>query len=371
MKKYFAIGLMIICVLSACNKKRVGNTSTPPKKPAKTSPKPHTTEKPEVQYSHQYLETYLDSIGHLPAGPLVRKSTQPVDSFFWSYTKPMNKVLSQNDYIVLKKAIRKGMISVGTVKKIFGELLVDSACDAKGVLDTVEKGSVDLQYFRFGKNRKGLEEFALRVGDTRRCIGSEVYYFQGNRIIAKQDGYAHYSDNIDHYTADDGEAMVYRIYEFDDGSGIWWNNYFFYKYDNGKLIPVLNVLQNGNMQEAWGPRVLWLESTILKPHPLKIKMVYYWNFYKDKDNDKEGFDESPMFVNDSTIVNYKWDEASKTLKGQFERSKIIEPQVLTYYLIDNEELFINAYYPVLKQSLRNKKLSTWTFAYLNKIKNHN
>lgn len=169
------------------------------------------------------------------------------------------------------------------------------------------------------------------------------------------------------YTADDGEAIVYRLVEFEDGSGIWWNNYFFYKYDNGKLIPVLNILQNGNAQAFWGPRILWLESKVINTAPLTIKMVYYQKFYKWGE---DHFIYGPGFINDSTAVVFKWNKNSKTLQGQYANAKITGQQILTYYVTDNELLFINTHYTLLKTLLTNKKKKKWVLNYLNTIKNH-
>ena len=45
-------------------------------------------------------------------------------------------------------------------------------------------------------------------------------------------------------------------------------------------------------------------------------MVYYQTF-----SDSE---ESPKFINDSTIVQYTWDEKTKTLVGNYENQKSVK-----------------------------------------------
>ena len=44
------------------------------------------------------------------------------------------------------------------------------------------------------------------------------------------------------------------------------------------------------------------------------------------------------------FVQYAWNEQIKTLQGQYQNSKINKPQILSYYLQDNELLFVNANY---------------------------
>src|SRR6185437_15851494 len=78
---------------------------------------------------------------------------------------------------------------------------------------------------------------------------------------------------------------------------------------------------------------------------------------------------SPMIVNDYTLVKYLWNEQTKTFDGQYSPSKITQSQILSYYLTNNELLFINVYYNNLKTLFNNKKKKIWVINYLNKIKN--
>lgn len=202
------------------------------------------------------------------------------------------------------------------------------------------------------------------MGDQKHCHGSELYFLKGNRIIAKQDGYSS-NEDIHYYKASDGHAIVYREYDFGSGTGAWWLNYFFYKYDGYKLIPVLNELQNGNSQgDLAGGRMKWLESFVQKTNPLTIKMVYYLDF-----PDSSALENAPHIIDDSTTVQYLWDEKSKTLKGQYPQSKISREQVLSYALGDNDMLFMNTYYKVLKKALSTKANRQPILNYLNRVKN--
>jgi hypothetical protein len=178
---------------------------------------------------------------------------------------------------------------------------------------------------------------------------------------------------MDHYVDADGKTVIHYKVEFDSGSGIWWYQFFFYKYDGIKLIPVLSVPQNINLLQPspWGVRELWLESFVQKTDPLVIKMVYHQQL-----PDTAAFDHfttdpnlGPMIANDSTYVQYSWNKQTKTLAGNFKQSKISQPQLLSYYLTNNELLFINAYYKNLKSFLLSKSKRKSTLHYLNEIKN--
>ncbi|MDB5152470.1 MAG: hypothetical protein JWR54_1221 [Mucilaginibacter sp.] len=125
---------------------------------------------------------------------------------------------------------------------------------------------------------------------------------------------------------------------------IWWYQFFFYKYDGNKLIPVLSVPQNINLLQPspWGVRELWLESFVQKTDPLVIKMVYHQQL-----PDTAEFDHytpnpnlGPMIANDSTYIQYSWNKQTKVLEGNFKQSKISQSKILSYYLTDNELLLI-------------------------------
>jgi hypothetical protein len=363
------LGFIALFLLAACGDANKPGTNKYTFK-ARTK-KARTTDsalKPMVKYTEVQLLAFLDSVGSLPTQPLTDDVAYGADSVYENFTKPLNRQLPAADFIALKKAALAGMIRASQIRKIFGEVLVDTTCTAKGILDSVKKGFVYLQYYPFDKDKNKFDEFAVEISDSWQCHGAEMYFFKGSKIIARQhvDG----SKDEAYYYKNTGEqAVVYRTIEFSRGSGIWWFNKFFYKYDGDKLIPVLNILENGNMQAFWGPRVLWLESKIQSTNPLKLKMVYYGQFYTRTD-DKEMFKFGPEFLKDSTEVTFKWDENSKSLQGQYAGSKITEAQVLTYYVTDNELLFINAYYNTLKKQLLNKEGKKWLLIYLNQVKNH-
>ena len=75
-------------------------------------------------------------------------------------------------------------------------------------------------------------------------------------------------------------------------------------------------------------------------------------------------------TNDSTIVQYKWNELNKTLDGDYSNSKLSRQQLISWYLTDNELLFINSFHRRLHNMLNDSLvIRNATLDYLNKVKN--
>lgn len=362
--------LIAVTVLAACG--RVPKPHSSVAKSVKKSPlkpKIDTTEEiPEVHYTEHQLIAFMDSVRRLPTDSLAKRISYPVDSISEHLTTPLNRQFSAQEFKLLQNAIRDSSIKYEVAEKLFGKLTVDRNCKWKGVMDTVQKGSLYLQYYSFGKNKNAFDYFAVALGDVGNCQSAQLFYFKGNKLIGCQDGYSRWGDDIKCFLAPDGQPVVIKVVVFETGSGIWWNHWYFFKYDGDKIVPVLNELQNGNSQPGWeGAKCQWLKSTILKTEPLTIKMVYY--FYTYKYADENGFKSGPYIVNDSTVVHYRWAGKNK-LEGEFDKSKITKAQVLTYYLDDNDLLFINTYQADLDRFLSNKKKRKWVLIYLNDVMNN-
>lgn len=318
-----------------------------------------SVEKPQIQYNEEQLEYFLDSIGSMETQSLANKVSFTADSTFKNRLK-MDKLISESDFSKLKQAIKEKdeidrVINTNTAKSIFGEIQVDSSF--------LEEGKIPITFYSFDKRKTDFNEYAICLGYPNMDWSCVLYFFNGNKIIAKHNIYHRYGLEIEHFKDSDDKTIIYYRENLSSGSGIWQFNFYFYKYYDGKLIPILNELENGNLQCCFGERIYWLESFIVKKNPLKMKMVYYQELY---DTNGTGH----RIINDSTFVQYIWDEKTKTLVGDYEKTKINKQQTLTYFLADTELLFINAYYKTLKYNLKDQTNRQLTLDYLNKIKNH-
>lgn len=314
----------------------------------------------EICYTDQQLENFLDSIGSLSPSLWADSVSFFADSTFKNQQQ-MEKVILQADFTKLKQAFKgEGVVStidIKTANNIFGEIQVDSSFLAEG--------KIPVTLYPFGQGKDDFNEFAICLGLTE---GGEygwscmLYFFKKNKIIAKHNIYHRYGLELNDYIDSDGKTVIYYKENFGSGTGIWQFNYFFYKFYGDKLIPILNEIQNGNVN-GWGiGRNFWLESFVTKTTPLTLKMVYN----QELNYTSEG---TLKIVDDSTVVQYTWDEKTRTLIGNYEETKINKYQTLTYYLADNELLFINTYFFTLKDCLKDKTKRNSVLDYLNYIKN--
>lgn len=329
----------------------------------------HYDDKPAIRQDaaplsqDQQLEAYLDSVGRLPTRPLAEQGAFFADSVFRSHPR-FARVVSAADLAILKTASREGVMAVKTAKRIFADTSIDINCNTKSVLLTYPVGIIPISYYLFNKES---QEYALCVGDPGHCSSAALYFFKGNNIIARHRAYNRYDLGLQHYKDTDGRTVIYYTMNFTSGSGIWWNQYFFYKYIGNTLAPVLTELENGNLQSPspWGVRTFWLKSTVEKTNPLTLKMVYY----SQLPDTAESYD-GPGIIDDSTSVEYTWNAQTQMLEGQYQKSKISRPQIFSYYVQDNDILFINAYYHPLKSALQDTASRKATLMYLHQVKSH-
>ena len=310
----------------------------------------------------QQLETLVDSVSQLPTQPLADSVAFYADSLF-SNQPNLNRTIGQKDFEVIKQAANNGFIAVKTARRIFADNTIDINCNTKNVSLTYPKGVIPVVYYPFTK--KDFDEFAICIGDPGHCQSASLFFFKQNKIIAKHDGYLRFGAQPKHYKDEGGRTVVYYEHPFTWGSGIWWNNYFFYKYFGDTLLPILNELSSGNAQQFWGFRTHELESSIQKTNPLTLKMVYYVEF---ADSTKP--DLRLRIIDDSTTIKYVWNAQTKKLEGQYQNSKLSKPQILSYFVQDNDLLFINTYYKTLKSLLLDTANTKTTLEYLRHVKKY-
>jgi hypothetical protein len=296
-----------------------------------------------MAYSEKQLESFLDSVGRLPLEPMVRTARQYSDSVFYGL-QPLAISWREEDFSRLLVEAKKGGVSESLAQKYH----------LNYQKEMLYEGKLPVLLFIFNL-QKG--EFALSFGPGA-SWGAEVYFFQNSRCVAKQHIEHRYGLEIEDYQDEEGKTIIYYKENFASGTGIWWFDYYFYRYEDGKLLPVLSELQNGNLSMIPAYRSKWLESTIVETKPLTLKMVYYLSG-----------ENGEYIINDSTTVQYRWNVKTKMLKGDYEHSKLSQNQILSYNLgTGNDLFFIRAHYDMLKRLLKDKSKRKLVLYFLNEAK---
>lgn len=306
-----------------------------------------------IDYSEPTLLRFLDSIEGLPTEALVKEVDKQADSVFRGQMV-LNKTLPFPIFEKLQEAIKNEIIAVGLAKSIFGTVQVDS--------EYLAQGYIPLSFFSFGPSKYAFKEFALCLGSPDMAWSCQLYFFQGNKLLSRHTIEHHYGLELRHYLDEEGKTMVYYKQNFGTGSGIWQFNYTFYRYDTSGLIPVLNILQNGNLQSSWGMRIYWLNAYVKRTKPLCLGFEFYQELY-----DTSGL--GHRILDKTAMVKFHWDEASKRLVGDFSKAQINLDQTYAYYLGNNELLFINTHADLLRNCLKKSKQKIWALEYLNRMKN--
>ena len=305
------------------------------------------------QYSQKTLIQFLDSIGHLDNSKLQTKLRHYSDSIYNSRHN-LNIVLNTKDFVKLKQAIKNKYIDIKTAKRFF-----------KFPIDTsfIKNDKLFIEFLSFDKQRRDYNEFAISIGIPDCSWENDLYFFKGNRIISHHHIFHRYGLDIKNYIDVDGRNVVYYKENFGSGTGVWQFNYYFYKYFDTKLKPVLNVIENGNLNAGFSYRNFWLETFVVKTNPLTLKFVYNWDIADAKDNRMQ-------MQNDSTEVIYNWDSESNTYIGNY-YDKINPNDFLTYYIENNDVYTINVHYNDFKTIIESKdfKKRKAVLNYLNNIKN--
>lgn len=296
-----------------------------------------------MSYSEKQLESFLDSVGHLPIEPMVKEARHYSDSVFYGI-QPLAVSWSEEDFSRLLKEAKKGWVSESLAQKYHlnyqKEMLHEGKLPAESFIFNIQRG-----------------EFALSFGPGA-SWGTEVYFFQNSRCVAKQHIEHRYGLEIEHYLDEEGKTVIYYKENFVSGTGIWWWDYYFYRYEGNKLLPLLIELQNGNLSMIPAYRSKWLESAIIDTKPLTLKMVYYLSG-----------ENGEYIINDSTNVKYRWDVKAKMLKGDYEHSKLSQNQILAYNLgTGNDLFFIRAHHEKLKQLMKDKSKRKLVLYFLNEAK---
>jgi hypothetical protein len=312
-----------------------------------------SSEASSTQYTLSQKLDFLDSVGRLTLRQLKHRMTRDEDSVFHSRKSP-NTTLSAKEFEKFKVACKNGLIDKRTAQKLLPHFVPDSSEYNNGEL-------IPISFYPFGADKYDFNEYAVCSGAAKEGGGGNVYFFKSNKLISQHNIYHRYGLKLKHYKDTDGRTVVYYKENFGSGSGIWQHNYYFYKYYGNKLVPVLNILENGNY--TWpGPRIYWLKTFVSNESPLQLKFVYTASFRDSTITD---------VLNNSTTVTFRYNPERKRYEGDFERSTINGDKILTYYLGENELLFVHAYNKELRNWIEgsNKTKREKTQNYLNEVMN--
>ncbi len=309
-------------------------------------------ETPDIQFSEAQLLVFLDSIGQLDSKNLEPKSVSAIDSVFRN-RKQLKIDLAKEDFKKLQESAGTGRINLSLAKRIF-PFKIDSTF--------IADQEVLIEFFPLSTPNP-FREFIISIGERRAAWGNDLYFFKGNTIISWHPNFCKNNNEIFHFKDSDGNTVVYYTENFGGGSGIWQYNYFFYKYMDTELVPVLNVLQDGNFNFCgMDNRHYRLESSVLKTKPLFIKCVYDYALNDYHSNFIE-------IIRDSTEITYNWDKSAQSFRAN-PNNKLTPSEIYSYYPERTDLYHINLEYAVYKSLLSsNRAKREAILVYLNKVKN--
>jgi len=316
-----------------------------------------------VQYSESELISFLDSIGKLNPNSWVEELLFMVDSTL-NNQAIFNHELTVQQFEKLKKAVKEELIDFDFAKQIFPKLEVDT---------TEWRDKLPIEFHSFDKSETNFEKFAILIGyGGGFSWDNDVYFFYKRKVIAKHSIYHRYGLDLKHFKDENNQTIIFYKVNYQSGSGIWWHQFNFYRYNDDQLFPILTEIQNINLQFPWSIRGYWIESKIVNERPLQIKFVYNNQFYDGSEIDVPWDFPTRDFINDSTIVTYRIDTQSGKYIPDFNGTKQNRNKLTSYFLSDKEQLFANAHYDLFKKKLNEKNDTIMRNAilnYLNDLKN--
>lgn len=321
------------------------------------------SEKEPMQFTDEQITLFLDSIGSAKTDTWIHAVRSTSDSLFRNY-KDFDITLSKEDFKILKQGSLRRLLSTAFFKKFFPDYTLENPRE--------DGREIPIEYYSFGKKRNDFSQFALLPGRGRyggmNSTNSLIYFFEGNKLIAKHNIYLynHWDDDIRHFTDTDGKTVVYYKQILNRGTGVGLSTFNFYKYHNHGMIPILSELAEGYIG-GWSSRNFGIESHIQRTRPLTIILRYAQSLVADDD-----ILHPVNIIQGSTLVSYHWNERAKALQGQYFRSKISQAQLSSYFLsgkLEEEYLFINAHYNKLRKHLKNDSSNHAIKYYLNRVMN--
>ena len=300
-----------------------------------------------IQYSEKDLVSFFNSVETLNIAPLLKVIPEKLNKIFKNQTSLKRKISSIN-FKKLMDVIESKEMEVKLATALFGKTNVN--------FGKSKENSIGFTFYSFDEDKTNFKEFAIYFTESH-----ELFFIKNQKVIAKHLIKTKLFPDLQFYKDSDGKTVVYYDYELERGSGIWQSNYFFYKIDGEKMEPVLNQIHQSNLNGNWSSRNFSLESTIESTSPLTFKIDYEVSFLNQEKEKK--------FINDSTLLQYFWNDKIQQLEGNFAASKLNEAQLASFCTEGSDLLFLKSFYPTIKNNLQDSTLKEATLIFLNEVKN--
>ncbi len=314
---------------------------------------------PIKQYPEKEIMAFLDSVAQLDSKALCQAVIDStwVDNFGEAFK--MDKTLSDNTFAAFKKACLNEKITPLLAQTVFDTV------DSSDNLIKQSQDTLSTYFFPLGKNK--FDKFAFTIPNSD--WANELYFFEKDVCKYRYQFENRYGVNVKHFKAPDGNLIVYWT-EGGGGTGEYQFNYYFYKYTNNTLMPILNVVEYSS--SYWRTRDFRFETTIVNTNPLVLKFNYRASLLNE--DAPEPFDDDRItIINDSINIPYDYDIYLNQYVPKYQNEKMNEALMLSFYYINSELLFINMFHKKLRKMLEtgNTHEKQTVLFYLNNVRTGN
>lgn len=303
--------------------------SNPPYRPSK---KLDALEKQEarfwqINHSEAEILSFLDSLGSLPASRLD-------DSINWQDTPPkwprIGTFLNKAQFQELKDGCKHKKIS-----KDFAKVLHLNMPKFDDHVD-----SVTIAYIPFeGK----FEYYAIESYPDFEW-DAKLAFFHGNKVLEVHDVHPRWGLPLDSYLDAEGRRIVHYRECLTEGMGAGdWRDYY-YVWEPKGLHPALVTIGLGTYQS--GVRIYTLSGRQIETDSLVVQ----YHFDQSLMDYAQGGTEQQI-INDSCRILYNYDSTAKRFQPNWKHSKITKMKMLTYLTGENDPLFVQSHYRLLKMLL--------------------
>ena len=300
----------------------------------------------------------IEKVLELDRTLLITHDRTVVDSFFLSHTV-YNIEMTDNDYEQLKNGCRARNLPMDFLHKILPDYIPDPE-----IYIDVERSVYPVDYYVFSENQNSFDYYVV-IPEKGGASSFSAYFFKGKTLIERHDIYQDEFLKIEYFKTDFGACVIYYPQLFISITGSFWENYFFYRYtDDNRLIPVLNELHTSHFTMPWNAKTFLYDTEITNVNPLKIAMRYELSVTNMETREQE------LWMTESTETSYKWNDSLQQYIPDFQNKLFDRDRIASFYLFQNELLFIHCFADELKQMLLGKdpEKSRLTSSYLNKVR---